>query len=132
MKVRPFRLSDALPLMELWEEILPQKTEALKLLTEQLSNDSDLVLVAEIDKNIVGVIVGTVSGTEALVHRIAVLPNHRGQGIGKLLLKTLEQRCLNKGTRQLYCCIDHYNELALSFYRAMGIDSHPHQVQIIS
>jgi ribosomal protein S18 acetylase RimI-like enzyme len=131
MMVRPFCLSDALPLMALWEEVLPQKTEALELLTQQLSNDSDLVLVAEIDQTLVGVIVGTVSGAEALVHRIAVSPKHRGQGVGKQLLKTLEQRCRNKGIHELYCCIDHYNELALSFYRAMGIDSRPFPIQAI-
>lgn len=129
MKVRSFRLSDAHPVLELWERILPQKTEGLELLTEQLSKDSDLVLVAELDGELVGTIVGTVSDQVALVHRIAVSPNHRGQGIGKELLHTLEKRFYSRGVKEFFYSSDHFNDLASSFYIAMGISARLQTVQ---
>jgi ribosomal protein S18 acetylase RimI-like enzyme len=132
MKIRSFRLSDALLVMELWEKVLPQKTEALELLTEQLSRDSDLVLVAELDGELVGTIVGTVCDQVALVHRIAVLPSHRGQGIGKELLSSLELRCHSRGVKELYYSSDDFNELASPFYRAMGLHSRSLAVQQVS
>jgi ribosomal protein S18 acetylase RimI-like enzyme len=128
MFIRPFRLSDTLPLIHMWEEVLPQESEALELMTRQLSEDSTLVLVAESNHQIVGMIVGAVVGNEACVHRIAVQPSFRGRGIGKGLLKELEQRCTHRGISKLYCSIDTYNEKALAFYQAMGLDRYPEKV----
>lgn len=131
MIIRTFRLSDVYPLIQMWEEVLPQTSEALELLSEQLSHDSDLVLVAEKEGKVVGVIVGTVNEGKGLIHRIAVAPSCRGQGVGRKLLQGLQRRYQTKGIEHLYCSVDHFNALALPFYRAMGLRSLPHSIQSV-
>ena len=87
------------------------------------------VLVAIIDELIVGVAVclsgfSTFKAKPVLnVHDLAVLPSHRGQGIGSTLLAAAEDRA-----RELGCCkmtleVISTNEAAHRLYSREGFDS---------
>lgn len=54
--------------------------------------------------------------------RIAVLPSHRGRGLGKLIVKRLEELARRKGLVRVSLCPHRYLE---SFYASLGYDTLP-------
>lgn len=83
MLIRPFRLGDYSAITRIWQEtgLEEQEAESLNDLAKQLAWDSDLVMVAEKEGEVVGVVVGTIDGTRAYFYRLAVLPRLQGAGI---------------------------------------------------
>ncbi|KAA2242223.1 GNAT family N-acetyltransferase [Salinarimonas soli] len=51
-----------------------------------------------------------------------VRPAHRGRGIGRALLESLAQRCLDEGLARLEWWVLDWNEPALAFYRSLGAE----------
>lgn len=49
-----------------------------------------------------------------------VRPTHRGHGIGKALLATLAQRCLDNGWTQFEWSVLDWNAASIAFYKSMG------------
>ncbi|MBW2976049.1 GNAT family N-acetyltransferase [Candidatus Woesearchaeota archaeon] len=84
-------------------------------------------LIAELDGNIIGIINGTstnrddigdeelkdmvdfdVNGKNAVIFSVAVLPEHQGKGIAKLLLNKLIDNCKKMGTEKIMLiCKEH-------------------------
>ncbi len=53
------------------------------------------------------------------LHKIYVMPNTQGKGIGKFLLKEVEERTKNAGNKFLFLNVNKYNK-AISFYEKQG------------
>lgn len=122
MHVRSFQLSDYRELLELLQTVLSEACyeDTLSALSRQLSWDSDLVLVAEIDGAIAGVIIGTIDKNRAYYYRIAVHADHRNRGIGKTLINALKQRFEQRNVDRILIAADEHNEPILSLYESMG------------
>lgn len=54
-----------------------------------------------------------------------VLPDYRGQGIGKRLLRALSQRAIQQGCGRLEWMVLDWNEPAIEFYRRAGAQIKP-------
>jgi len=125
MNVRSFQLSDYKALTELLEEVLT--TECYELTMEafarQLSWDSDLVLVAVKESEIVGMIIGTIDNNKGYYYRIAVSPSHQRSGVGRALVTALRQRFEQRNVMKILITADEHNEPVLPLYQAMGFDS---------
>jgi ribosomal protein S18 acetylase RimI-like enzyme len=63
----------------------------------------------------------TFSGCPSLnVHDLAVLPDHRGRGVGRLLLEEAERRARARGSSKLTLEVHATNEGAIRLYRRFG------------
>ncbi|PZD95608.1 GNAT family N-acetyltransferase [Paenibacillus sambharensis] len=122
MQVRSFQLSDYRPLTQLLETTLTEVCyeETMEAFARQLSWDSDLVLVATNNQEVVGMIIGTIDQNRGYYYRIAVHPEYQRQGIGKLLIGALRQRFEQRNVSQILITADEYNEPILSLYESMG------------
>ena len=54
------------------------------------------------------------------VHSLVVLPEHTGQGWGKVILETVEQQALKEGISLLRLDCDRNNPRLCAFYEALG------------
>ncbi|GAB7389327.1 hypothetical protein BSNK01_31650 [Bacillaceae bacterium] len=124
MIIRPFRLSDYAAITNIWKETNLEKTETetLDALAKQLAWDSELVMVAEVDGEVVGVIVGTIDGNRAYFYRLAVYPEYQGRGIGRKLVQALEQRFKEKGATIVYIMVNQDNQKVIPFYNSLGYE----------
>ncbi|REK74905.1 GNAT family N-acetyltransferase [Paenibacillus paeoniae] len=122
MNVRSFQLSDYKPLTELLEEVLTTECyeQTMEAFARQLSWDSDLVLVAVKDSEIVGMIIGTIDNNKGYYYRIAVSPEHQRSGVGKGLVTALRQRFVQRNVSKILITADEHNEPVLPLYESMG------------
>jgi ribosomal-protein-alanine N-acetyltransferase len=80
------------------------------------------LLVAEIDDEVVGYSVTWFAADEGELGDIAVLPERRGEGIGRLLLHESIAVAAGRGTRSLYLEVREANEVARRMYATDGFD----------
>lgn len=122
MKVRSFQLSDYQFITAMLEEVLSEEcyTQTMEAFARQLSWDSNLVLVATISDEIVGVIIGTIDNNKGYYYRVAVLPEHQRKGVGKALVLALRQRFESRKVSQIMITADEHNEPILPLYESLG------------
>jgi len=125
MIIRPFRLADHASVDRLLSELLSEECyeETIDALANQLSLDSGLILVAEKDHQIVGVIIGTVDDNKAYYYRLAVHRDYRRQGIGQALIRSLDTRFRNRNVNKVMIALDRHNMHLRSFYEKLGFQA---------
>lgn len=129
MVVRSFRLSDYQPVAALMESVLSQACceETREAFARQLGWDSDLILVAEIEGEIAGFIIGTIDRNRGYYYRIAVHPDYRGRGCAKALIQGLKVRFEQRKVTRVMVAADEHNKPILPLYEAMGYEAQDFQ-----
>lgn len=124
MQIRSFQLSDYRSVAELWQEVLSEECceETMGAFARQLSWDSELVLVAETEAGIVGALIGTIDHHYGYMYRIAVYPEYRGQGVGRALIQSLNNRFKQRNVMKVLIAGDKHNEILKPFYEALGVN----------
>jgi ribosomal protein S18 acetylase RimI-like enzyme len=122
MDVRSFQLSDYQPVIQLLETVLSAECyeQTMEAFARQLSWDSELVLVASVDNEIAGIVIGTIDNNKGYYYRIAVHPEFQRQGIGKSLIRSLKQRFEQRNVQKILVTMDEHNEPILSLYESLG------------
>ncbi|CAM3059064.1 GNAT family N-acetyltransferase [Paenibacillus sediminis] len=122
MHVRSFQLSDVTQVTELLQVALSEECyeNTMRPFARQLSWDSDLIIIAEDEDEIVGVLIGTIDHNFGCIYRIAVHPDYRRKGIGKTLVTALEHKFQKRNVSQIYIVGDEHNQMAMPLYEAMG------------
>jgi ribosomal-protein-alanine N-acetyltransferase len=83
---------------------------------------SAALLVAERESEVVGYSVTWFAADEAELGDIAVLPELRGLGLGRLLLDESIALARERGTRSLYLEVREANRVARELYRSAGFE----------
>lgn len=124
MRVRSFRLGDYAAITSIWREtgLEQTETESVDALAKQLAWDSELVLIAEMDEKVIGVIVGTIDGTRGYFYRLAVDPSYQGHGVGRELVQALEKRFKQKGATRIIIMVNQDNKKVIPFYSSLGYE----------
>jgi ribosomal protein S18 acetylase RimI-like enzyme len=122
--IRSFRLGDYVHITRIWQEtgLEQTETETLDALAKQLAWDSDLVMIAEYEGEVAGVIVGTIDGTRGYFYRLAVNPALQGRGIGRKLVEALEKRFKERGVTRVFIMVNQDNKKVLPFYSLLGYE----------
>jgi ribosomal protein S18 acetylase RimI-like enzyme len=122
MNVRSFQLADYQPLNRLLEEVLSEECyeETMIAFARQIGWDSELVLVAEDEGQIVGMIMGTIDNNNGYYYRIAVAAGHQRKGIGKQLIASLKMRFQLRRVNKIMVTVDVHNEIVLPVYESAG------------
>ncbi|WP_027415602.1 GNAT family N-acetyltransferase [Aneurinibacillus terranovensis] len=124
MLIRSFRLGDYAYISTIWEEtgLEQTETETLDALAKQLAWDSELVMIAEYEEKVVGVIVGTIDGARGYFYRLAVDPAYQRLGIGRKLVEALEKRFKEKGVTRVFIMVNQDNKKVIPFYHSLGYE----------
>jgi ribosomal protein S18 acetylase RimI-like enzyme len=138
-QVRSFQLSDYVSVTQLLSSVLTEECfeETLGAFARQLSWDSELVMVAEEDGRITGVIVGTIDNQNGYYYRIAVDAEYQRRGIGKSLIEGLRQRFQQRKVKRIMVTVDVHNEMVLPVYEKVGYQATdfsraPHRLSIVN
>jgi len=95
--------------------------------TDYFTSDPDYCLVAEVENEIVGFILGTTIEKEGTAWKkygylswIGVGEDYQGTRLGRRLYKMLEERLRENGVRMVIADTEGDNEDAIAFFKAMG------------
>jgi N-acetylglutamate synthase len=121
VNIREFHFPDDYPqTLKLWESIEVGvhvgRSDTIEEIQKKLKRDPDLFLVAELNKEIVGSIIGGYDGRRGMIYHLAVHEAIRKQGVGALLLNEVEGRLQAKGCVKCYLLVLAENEQAVQFY----------------
>jgi ribosomal protein S18 acetylase RimI-like enzyme len=129
LKIRPLRIEDLGAIVAIDEKVLGEKRgdyweKKLHMMDEKASQVS---LVAEVQGQVLGFILGDVSGWEfgvpdtiGWIDTIGVDPAHQKKGLATSLAQELIQRLKAMGVRTIYTLISWNDWDLLQFFHAMG------------
>jgi GNAT superfamily N-acetyltransferase len=134
VSVRPIRPDDVAAVVGLVRELTEYEKSAHEvLLTEQQLHDqlfgeapALFGHVAEVDGQVVGTALwflnfSTWRGTHGIyLEDLYVQPAHRGSGLGRELLRTLADVCVERGYSRLEWAVLDWNTPSIEFYKAAG------------
>jgi len=127
--IRDLTPSDYPSVLAIWKEAgLPYRGEgrdACAAFCREIGETTSLFLGADVDGELVGVVLGTHDGRKGWVNRLAVRPEHRRRGIGRTLVQELERRVEERGIEMVACLIEGENGPSRDFFRSLGFAEQP-------
>ena len=122
MHIRPFATSDTENVIALWMACnltRPWNNPALDIQRKCAVAD-ELFLVAEVNGEIIGSVMGGYEGHRGWINYLAVHPGHQKQGLGRLLMHDVENRLLKLGCPKINLQVREGNNDVIAFYEAIG------------
>lgn len=104
--------------------IIPMRSSKEFFLDFQRSVGGGLsdVIVAVDREGIIGYVNPVIDGREAWVGGVGVVPERRGQGLGKMLMLAAEEHARERGVETMSLEVIHGNERAAAMYKSLGYD----------
>ena len=115
-RVRDDELGAVLELWQLAGVTPPSVTDSIEGLTRLIREPATLLLVATIDDQIVGSVIGGWDGWRGNIYRLAVTPNYRRRGIARLLVAKISSELFAKGATRLAALVEHEHRWAMDFW----------------
>lgn len=122
MELRPYSPADEAAVIELWRrcELVRPWNDPRKDIQRKLTTQPELFLVGELKGRIVATIMAGYDGHRGWVNYLAVAPEHRTKGYGRLLMRQIEERLTARGCPKLNVQVRTSNKDVLEFYRKIG------------
>ena len=120
--VRPARAEDVDAVLALWDRAAGPTSQpgTPASMTVLLARDPGALIVAELDRAIVGTLIVGWDGWRCHLYRLAVDADHRRHGLATLLVARARERARELGARRLDAMVDGNNELGVAFWSALG------------
>lgn len=125
LEIRPFIEKDEQAVAALWRRVFPDSPPwnvPEEDIRRKLSVQRDLFLVAMRGSELVGTAMAGYDGHRGWVYYLAVSPEHRRQGVGRALMKRVEESLAEMSCPKLNLQVRASNAQAVSFYRHLGYD----------
>jgi ribosomal protein S18 acetylase RimI-like enzyme len=122
MDVRKFQQKDMKSLVYLWQRVFPDDpphNEPTQVIAAKLAVD-DLIFVAERGSIIIGACMGGYDGHRGWLYAVAVLPQARRSGVGKLLVTAAIEALKKLGCVKVNLQIRSTNKGVVAFYESLG------------
>ena len=121
VKIREFYFPDDYAhTLKLWESIETGinvgRSDTPEEIQKKLKRDPDLFLVAELNEEIIGTVIGGYDGRRGIIYHLAVHKNVREQGVGAMLMNEVEKRLQAKGCLKCYLLVLADNAHDIQFY----------------
>ena len=120
--IRPYSPDDERAVVDLWRRcnlVRPQNNPKLDI-ERKLNVNPELFLVGFIDGKVVATVMGGYEGHRGWVNYLGVAPEHRKQGLGRQIVKVLEEKLEAKGCPKINLQVRNDNLEALLFYEKLG------------
>lgn len=110
--------------LQLWRaaEVIPGVTDDSAALELLLRHDREALLVARADGAVVGALIAAWDGWRGNMYRLAVHPDHRGQGLARALVVEGERRLRARGARRITALVVGDDDPAVATWRALGYE----------
>lgn len=121
--VRPAQADDIPRVLELWDRarspaaVTPDDEQVVSRL---IDHTSDALVVADLDRHIVGSLVAAWDGWRGNMYRLAVLPHLRRQGSATRLVDAGHEHLRSKGARRVTALVAHEEEDAVGLWERAG------------
>lgn len=123
MHIRPYQTDDQAAIIQLWRDTVfdpaPHNDPALSL-RNKLAVDPDLLLVAIVDSELVGTVMGGYDGHRGWIYSVAVKASRRREGIGSALIRQLEIEMAERGCLKVNLQVRATNSGVIPFYESLG------------
>ncbi len=125
LNIRPFKYPDDYPAaFQLWGDagsgVHLSPSDTPEEIQKKLERDPDLFLVAVIEGQLIGTVIGGFDGRRGIVYHLVTHPDFRGEGVGSSLMEEVERRLKEKGCIRCYLMVTPDNDYAMSFYESRG------------
>jgi ribosomal protein S18 acetylase RimI-like enzyme len=98
----------------------PSVSDSIEGLTHLIREPAALLLVATIDDQIVGSVIGGWDGWRGNIYRLAVTPEHRRKGIARRLVAEITRELFAKGATTLSALVEHEHQWAMDFWDSLS------------
>jgi len=125
IKIREFHYPEDYPAVyALWQNAGPgihlRRSDQPDEIARKLKRDPDLFLLAEVDGEVIGSVLGGFDGRRGMMYHLAVAAQCRQQGVASSLVDELERRLRSKGCIRYYLLVTTDNDSAIRFYERRG------------
>ena len=129
MRIRQLVTDDYDRVVEIWSlaglSFRLNGRDGREYVQSEMERDSSIFLGAEIDGELVGVVLGTHDGRKGWINRLAVLPEYRKQGIARALAMEVEGQMNDIGILIVTCLIEGENQASTELFKSLGYVGHP-------
>jgi len=94
-------------------------SDSVEGLTRLVHEPAARLLVATIDEQLVGSVIGAWDGWRGNIYRLAVRPEHRRTGIARRLVE-ITRELFAKGATRLSARVEHEHQWAIDFWDSMS------------
>ena len=127
--IRQLQSADYSGLIGLWQSaelpFKPEGRDAQAAFERQLAQPMTIYLGAFRNDELIGAVLGTHDGRKGWINRLAVHPAHRGQGMGRALVESVEAHLGEQGIEIVAALIEDGNETSWEVFTALGYVHHP-------
>lgn len=122
MKIREFIEKDTEAVVALWTRcgLVVPSNNPRKDIERKLKVDRDLFLVGTLDEKIVATVMGGYEGHRGWINYLAVDPDSRRNGYGRLIMQEVERRIQAKGCPKINLQVRATNKEVIQFYQSLG------------
>ena len=120
--IRPVLTEELPAVLSFWKEAEvtpPSVTDSIEGLTNLIRQPGASLLVAMIDGEIVGSVIGGWDGWRGNIYRLAVAPAHRRKGIARRLVREISKALFERGAQRLSAIVEHEHPWAVEFWSSM-------------
>ena len=124
MEIRVFRQEDFEEVITLWErcDLLRPWNDPEMDIERKMNHDVSLFLVAEVNGEVVGTVMGGYDGHRGSAYYLGVHPEFRGRGIANALLNRLEKKLIARGCPKIQINVPEDNDMVLGMYERLGYE----------
>ena len=127
MTIRLMTLADYQAVYALWLATpgmgLNTTDDSREGIEKYLRRNPSTCFVAEADGKLVGVIMAGHDGRRGFIHHTAVLPEYRGQGLGRRLVENALAALEAEGIHKAALVVFEHNQLGNGFWEKLGFSS---------
>src|SRR5262245_32004316 len=122
LSIRACRLEDRELVLKLWRQAdaTPGVTDNAADLRRVMTESPAHVLVAEVDGQVIGSIIGVFDGWRGNIYRLAVHPDFRRHGVARALVAEVERKLAEQGAKRITALVEKDHPWAMSFWEAVG------------
>jgi ribosomal protein S18 acetylase RimI-like enzyme len=124
MDVRGFKQADQDILVELWQRcgLLAPGNDPVMDIQRKLARDADLFLVGLVEGKIVASVMVGYEGHRGWINYLAVDPDQRGRGLGRLMMESAEERLADLGCPKINLQVRGNSNAVVDFYLSLGYE----------
>ena len=124
-EIRVYQARDKAGVVALWENVFPGEAERNKpedVIARKLTVQPDLFFVALHDDRVAGTVIAGFDGVRGWIHKLAVHPDFRRQGLAAKLMRRAEHGLKAIGCPKINLQVRASNAGVIAFYETLGFD----------